>query len=367
MNDLTKKYANLLTNYSLSVQKGEKVLVRSSIASEPLLKHLHDEILAAGGHPHFQLEIPGTNASFYDYADSHQLQYVDELTLHAMNHFDCYLVVRAPHNLRETANVSREKRAVRREAQKPLNEVYFSRTASGELKRSLCQYPTHASAQEAGMSLEEYQRFVFKACGLFEEDAEQYWLQIRESQQQLVDFLNDKETIRFYNSNSNTDISFSTKNRTWINSDGRNNMPSGEVFTAPVEDSVNGKITFSYPSIYEGKEVTDVELVVENGVITQWSATKGEEVLDEVFATKGARRFGEAAIGTNYHIQQVTKNILFDEKIGGSIHMAVGQAYKQCGGKNESTIHWDMITDMQNGGRIYADNELFYEYGKVKY
>lgn len=362
---MLEKYAHLLVNYCLSVQKGEKVFIKSEIPATPLLKLLHDEILKAGGHPHFQLDLPGTASSFYDYAQDHQLQYINELTKHALSTFNCYLVVRAPENLREMANVNNEKRKVRSEAQKALNDIYFSRTGSGDLKRSLCQYPTSASAQEAGMSLEQYQKFVYTACGLHLENPIEYWLSVRKQQQKLVDYLMTKSEIQYVTDDGETDIRFSTKGRTWINSDGRNNMPSGEVFTAPVENSVNGHIYFSYPAIYRGKAVEDVRLTVKDGLITQWSACKGEEVLDEVFSIDGARRFGEAAIGTNYHIQQVTKNILFDEKIGGSVHMAVGHSYAQCGGKNKSVIHWDMITDMQNGGKIYADNELFYENGKI--
>ena len=365
MTNLLQRYAHLLVNYCIAVQKGEKVLVKSSTLAEPLLKFVHDEIVKAGGHPHFDIELPGTASSFYKHASSHQLNYINELSQHALSTFDCYLVIRAPHNVRETANVNKTKRKQRSEALKPLNDIYFSRTGSGALKRSLCQFPTNASAQEAGMSLEDYETFVFTACGLFHDNPIEYWLTVRNKQQQLVDYLMTKSMIRYQNEAGGTDISFSTQGRTWINSDGRNNMPSGEVFSAPVEDSVNGVVTFSYPAIYQGREVEQVQLTVQDGFITEWTCEKGQEVLDEVFAIEGARRFGEVAIGTNYDIQQITKNILFDEKIGGSIHMAVGQSYAQCGGKNESVIHWDMITDMQNGGKIFADGELFYENGQV--
>lgn len=358
-----KKYAALLVNYCISVRKGDKVLVKSSTLAEPLLKYIHDEILLAGGHPHFQISISGTESSFYQYADNHQLEYIDELTMHALSNFDCYLVVRAPENLRATNRIDAKKSAIRSKAMKPLNEVYFSRTATLELRRSLCQFPTHASAQEAGMSLDDYQKFVFEACGLHHENPIDYWLSVRKQQQKLVDYLNTKKHIRYVT--KDTDIEFSTEGRTWINSDGRTNMPSGEVFTAPVEDSVNGVITFSYPSIYKGKEIKNVKLTVQNGYIEHWDAETGKEFLDDIFKIEGTRRFGEAAIGTNYQIQEITKNILFDEKIGGSVHMAIGQSYAQCGGKNQSPIHWDMITDMKQNGQIYADGELFYENGKV--
>jgi len=360
---MRQKYASLIVNYCLDVEKGDRVFISSTSLAEPLLKHIHDYILQAGGHPYIQMSVANTAASFYQYANQTQLLHVNEFSRKAIEDFEAYLVVRAPHNLSEEANVDSEKRAIKRAAAVELNKTYFERTANGSLKRTLCQYPTVASAQEANMSLEEYQQFVYTACGLLEDNPIEYWLSVRKKQQKLVDYLNDKQVIRYVT--RETDISFNTKGRTWINSDGRTNMPSGEVFTAPVEDSVNGHILFSYPSIYQGKSVEEVRLEVKNGVIQSWQAKAGQEVLDEVFAINGARVFGEAAIGTNYNIQQITKNILFDEKIGGSIHMAVGQSYKQCGGKNQSVIHWDMITDMKHGGKIYADEELFYADGKV--
>jgi len=229
------------------------------------------------------------------------------------------------------------------------------------LVRSLCQYPTNASAQEAGMSLEEYQNFVFTACHLYSEDPAAEWRKIRAEQQRYVDFLNQAKKITY--KGPQTDITFSVAGRTWINSDGRVNMPSGEVFSGPIEDSVNGTVHFDYPSIYLGREVSGVTFEVVNGEIKEWSAERGQEVLEEVMAVEGARYFGEVAIGTNYNVQQATKNILFDEKIGGTIHMAVGQSYIQTGGKNKSVIHWDLISDMTEG-EIWADGERIYEKGK---
>ena len=162
----------------------------------------------------------------------------------------------------------------------------------------------------------------------------------------------------------NTDISFSTKDRIWINSDGHYNMPSGEVFTGPVEDSVQGHVYFTYPTVYEGADVEGVFLEVDKGVVSTWKADKGQDVLDRVFSIEGARQFGEVAIGTNYSIQRATKNILFDEKIGGSIHMAIGASYPETGGNNESAVHWDMIKDMKTDGQIFADDILIYENGE---
>ena len=161
-----------------------------------------------------------------------------------------------------------------------------------------------------------------------------------------------------------TDITFSTEGRIWMNSDGQTNMPSGEVYTSPVENAVNGVVHFSYPCLHGGHEVQGATLWVKDGYIERWEAERGQDYLDKVFQIEGTRRFGEAAIGTNYDINKITKNILFDEKIGGSIHMAIGQSYLQTGGKNQSTVHWDMITDMRQGGEVIADGEVIYRNGR---
>lgn len=212
------------------------------------------------------------------------------------------------------------------------------------------------------MTLEAYEQFVFEACKLHETNPAQGWLEVRHAQQHIVDFLNKADIVQY--KGDGIDITFSTKGRIWMNSDGRSNMPSGEVYTAPIEDSVNGVVHFSFPAIYMGCEVEGVTLWVKDGYVERWEAKQGKALLDQVFQMEGTRRFGEVAIGTNYSIQQFTKNILFDEKIGGTIHMAIGQSYLQTGGKNQSAVHWDMIADMRSGGEITVDNEKIYENGQ---
>ena len=359
---MLQKYAQLLTQYSLDLQPGEKLYIRSTSMAEPLIREVYRDAIQMGCHVTVDMGFRSKGKIFLDNANDEQLAFVDPTQKLAMETCDAYLYIRAPYNLRTEKNIDKEKRSKRAEAGKVLNEIYFDRLAEGTLKRSLCQYPTQANAQEAGMSLEEYEYFVFNACKLYEDDPVAAWLKVRESQQKVVDFLNEKSDMRYVNDHS--DISFSVAGRTWINSDGMSNMPSGEVFSAPVENSVNGHITFDYPSIYMGQEARGIKLKVKNGEVVEWSAERGQQLLDQVFAIPGANFFGEVAIGTNYSIQRATKNILFDEKIGGSVHMAVGQSYGQCGGKNKSTVHWDMISDMKDGGKIYADEQLIYENGK---
>jgi aminopeptidase len=361
---IESRYAHLLVKYCLDVQPGDKVLVSSTLLAEPLVREVYSEALKAGAAcVETDLVFREKERLFLANATDIALQTAPTLYSQAMTHFDCYLAIRAPYNLREMAGAPADRSAQRHKALLPWQKLYFERTADRRLKRNLCQYPTDASAQEAGMSMDEYAQFVFGACNLYEPDPIQAWLNVRASQQAVTDHLNGSSLIRY--KGDGIDLSFSCVGRTWINSDGQTNMPSGEVYTSPVEDSVQGVVHFSYPCIYGGHEVEGVTLWVKDGLIERWEAKRGKAYLDEVFTTvEGTRRFGEAAIGTNYKIDRMTKNILFDEKIGGTIHLAIGQSYLQTGGKNTSTVHWDMITDMTNGGEIYADGDKIYQNGR---
>ncbi|MEY4904372.1 MAG: hypothetical protein RLZZ292_2187 [Bacteroidota bacterium] len=363
MEKILSKYADLLVNYCLDIQQGDKLFVSSTTLAEPLVREVYRHALRAGAIVETELEFQGKNNIFYEEAISDvQLSYVSNLYRTAMQDFNAYLYIRAPFSLKGGSSATSEQLDKVKSANAPFHKLYFERTATRDLKRNLCQFPTLAAAQEANMTLEEYENFVFGACKLFHDNPKQAWLDVRKAQQKTVDLLNSREQIRYIG--NDIDISFNTKERKWINSDGQTNMPSGEVYTSPVEDSVNGHIRFSYPGLYQGHEVEDVLLHVKNGYIERWEARKGKDFLDYIFSLEGTRRFGEAAIGTNYDINRMTKNILFDEKIGGTVHMAIGQSYLQCGGKNESSVHWDMITDMTKQGEIYADGEKIYEKGR---
>ena len=361
---ILQKYAKLLVNYCLAVKANDKVYINSSYLAEPLLKEVVKETYIAGGIPILNIEINGLGNAMLDYASDEALSWVNPMKKHVMENFDCYLNIRAPFAKGddEAEPSNPEKYKLAQKAQQEINRIYFDRIGNGSMRRCLCQYPTQAGADDAEMTLEEYEQFVFQSCYLYDENPVEKWLEVRKKQQVYVDYLNKADKIHY--KGPNIDITFSVKDRVWMNSDGRANMPSGEVFSAPIEDTVNGKAYFSYDTIYMGKDVKGVTLEVKDGQVISWDAELGKDVLDKVFAIEGARYWGEVAIGTNYNIQRTTRNILFDEKIGGSIHMAVGQSYKQCGGKNESTVHWDMIADMTNGGRIYTDGTLIYENGK---
>ncbi|MEM6723910.1 MAG: aminopeptidase [Bacteroidota bacterium] len=359
---ILNKYAQLLVNYCVELQPGQRLFVQTSTLAEPLVREIYREAIKAGGQMHVFFDFREKDRIFFEEANETQLTYVDPFFSTAIHEFDAYIHIRAPYNLRETQSVDIKKAKIKKEAAADMWQTYFKRTGTRDLKRSLCQYPTIANAQEAGMSLEEYERFVYNACFLYADNPVDKWLEVRKYQQVIVDLLNQKSKIRYRN--EKFDISFNCGGRTWINSDGQTNMPSGEVYTSPVEDSVNGKIHFTFPAIRAGYTVEDATLWVKDGEIYKWEAKRGKSYLDEIFKIPGATRFGEAAIGTNRNIQRMTRNILFDEKIGGTVHMAIGQSYHQAGGKNKSTIHWDMITDMTQNGEIYADDELIYKNGQ---
>ena len=363
MSEMLQRYAQLLTHYCLGVQPGDKVYISTTMLAEPLLREVYKAALEAGARcVDYDLSFGERERILLKHGTEEALAEPPVLHQLAMETYDCYLNIRAPYNLKAGSGSSEDRAKIRQKALEPAKQAYFRRIGDKSMRRSLCQYPTIATAQEAEMSLSEHEEFIFKACKLYEPDPMAAWLELRAEQQTKVDYLDKCSQLHYLN--GETDIRFATKGRTWVNSDGRSNMPSGEVFTSPIEDSVNGTIYFSYPGVYLGREVENVKLWVENGEVIRWEASRGKDFLDYIFSIPGATRFGEAAIGTNYEIDRMTKNILFDEKIGGTVHMAIGQSYLQCGGKNESSVHWDMITDMTNGGKVFADEKLIYENGK---
>jgi aminopeptidase len=361
INNIIEKYAKVLVNYSLELKKGDKLLICSTYLAEELLKEVYAQALMAGAHPEFKISLNGTGKIFYDKASDSQLEYISPLNKYVYENYNAVLHVLAPFNLKELQNVEAAKKQKTSLAWTELNKLFMKRAAAKELRWTLCVFPTNAEAQECGMSNDEYADFVYNCCFLYEDDPISCWERLGKNQQRIIDYLNGKKEIHF--KSSNVDVRFRTDDRKWINSAGKNNMPSGEVFTTPVEDSVNGTVRFSYPGIYMGQEIEDITLEIKDGLVYKALAVKGQELLDKILEIPGARRFGEAAIGTNDRVRKFTKNMLFDEKMGGTIHMALGAAYPETGGKNESAIHWDLLADMKDG-QILADGEIIYENGK---
>lgn len=355
------KYAELLANYCLSLKPKERVLIRTTYLAEPLLKELYKSILKCGAIPEFQLSFEEQQRIYYKYATDFQLDYTSSLYEKAVHEFDAILTIMAPFDVNETQGCDSEKKRRAQSSNAHLRNVFSKRAAVGDLKWSLCVYPTQSAAESCDMSLFDYEHFVYSSCFLMEPDPIAAWKTLGQNQQRYVDRLNQADKISY--KGPTIDVTFSTKGRKWINSDGKRNMPSGEVFTSPVEDSVEGTVLFTCPTLYDGSPVEDVRLEIKKGEVVGWSAKIGQPILDRVFSIPGANYFGEVAIGTNYGIQRITKNILFDEKIGGTIHMALGASYPETGGKNESAVHWDLITDMSQG-EILADGDCIYKNGK---
>jgi aminopeptidase len=239
----------------------------------------------------------------------------------------------------------------------------MERSAAGECRWVGTLFPTDAYAQDAEMSTPEFAAFVFSACKLGADDPAAAWRRQGAEQQRLVDWLSDKSEVHL--KGPDTDLRLATGGRTWINCDGTNNFPDGEVFTGPVEDATEGHIRFSYPVVVDGREIHDVRLRFESGKVVDATASRGEPYLHETLdADPGARRLGELAFGTNFAITRFTKNILFDEKIGGTVHMALGAGYPESGSVNESAIHWDLIRDLREGGLVEVDGEPFLRDGR---
>ncbi|HIS88589.1 TPA: aminopeptidase [Candidatus Avigastranaerophilus faecigallinarum] len=364
MNKLWEKYAKVLVDYSVKVQKGELTIIRTdSYLSQPLVKEIYKQVLLKGAYPVVRMGVEGLNEVYIKNATDEQLEYIDPMTEIEYEKAKNLISIGAPLNLKNMARLDSKKLAKRSSVMKHLSEKMLKRAAEGDLKWVIADFPTNALAQEAKMSLEEYTEFLIKSCYLHEEDPVSKWIEIGEKQEKIADYLNKKSKIRIVG--DKTDITFNVAGRIWKSCAGECNFPDGEVYTSPVEDSANGQIYFDFPQLYRGNEAQKVLLTLKDGKVIDAKAEKGEDFLNNMLdMDEGSRFVGEIAIGTNDMIQDVTGNILFDEKIGGSIHMAVGASYPDTGGKNVSGLHWDLIKNMKNGGQIYADDELIYENGK---
>lgn len=358
-----EKLARVLVDYSMELNPGQTFWLRTTPLAEELNLELYKEAIKAGAHVLIDQRIPGAEEIFYKYASDEQLDYVSPLRKTVVETFDASLYIEAEHNRRSLSGIDGSRLARVRKAGAELFAKAMQRSADGSYRWCLTVYPTHAMAQEADMSLTDYREFVYGAGMLNEADPVTFWKAEGEKQQQLSNWLKGHDRVIL--KGSNVDITLSIKDRVFEISDGRYNFPDGEIFTSPLEDSVNGWIRFKYPAIYDGQEVTDIELWFEDGRVVKEKAEKNQDLLTSLLNTDaGARVLGEWGIGTNYGIQRFSKNMLFDEKIGGTIHFAVGAGFPECGGRNESGLHWDMLCDMSES-EVNVDGELFYKDGKT--
>jgi aminopeptidase len=356
------KMAQVLVQYSLGLQPGAEFILGTTPLAEELSLAVYKEAVLAGAHVFALNDLPGSQEIFYRHASDAQLDYGEPIIKFAIERFDALLQIVAPCNTRDLSGVDPARQSRSQRAKAEISRIRMERTARGEFTWCITLYPTHASAQEADMSLSEYREFVYSACLLDRPDPVAAWREKGRRQRKLVDWLAGKEQVVLRG--SDIDVRMSIKGRTFVSCSGERNFPDGEIFTGPVEQSANGWVRFSYPGIYGGREVEDIELWFEDGRVVQEKAAKGQELLTGLLNTDaGSRHLGEWGIGTNYGIQRFSKNMLFDEKMGGTIHFAVGRGVPETGSQNQSAIHWDMLCDMAES-EVTVDGELFYKDGR---
>lgn len=358
------KMAQVIVNYSLAVKPGQWVYVWSQTLAAPLMLEIYRETLKAGGNAFLRADLPGAQEIFYAHASPEQLDLPTPVDTLSVEHgkFDAFVRIGAESNTRKLSSVAPNKVQRQQKALSPVLEKRLKRAAEGDYRWLVTQFPTDAFAMDAEMSLSEYTEFLFSACLVNDADPVARWREVEARQKGYVQFLAGKRTLTV--KGANMDLTMSIAGRKFLNSHGLRNFPDGEIFTGPVEASVNGWIRYSYPAIHMGREVSGIELTFENGKVVTASAQKNEDYLNTVLNTDpGARYLGEFAIGTNYGVTRFSRNILFDEKIGGTIHLAVGRAYEETGAVNKSAVHWDMIAGAQDA-EIAADGEVFYRNGQ---
>jgi aminopeptidase len=363
MSDIrVQRLANVLVNYSTEVKPGQWVGILGDVLALPAVREVYEAVLRAGGNPSVFLSDEAMLRTFLREANDDQIDWLDPAMSLYYEQADVYIRIGAQGNTRALTNIPGKRMQQVQAARSSWLDTRLDRAARGEMNWVGTLYPTEASAQEANMSLEEYEDFVYGATFCDREDPVAAWRELHATQQEKVDWLKGKQQVTL--KGPNVDLSLSIAGRVFLNAGGNRNMPDGEIFTGPVEESVNGWIRFDYPSIVGGRAVKGIELKFEQGKVVQASAEENDDLLQAQLNTDaGARYLGEFAIGTNFGINKFTGSILFDEKIGGTIHCAIGRGYKETGSKNESAVHWDMICDMRNDSEIHVDGELFYKNG----
>jgi aminopeptidase len=355
--------ADVLVNYSVGVRKGDKVAIRGTTLAAPLLEAVYVSVLKAGGHPLLLASLPGSEHLFFRHASDEQIGHVPEPMKLLAETYDVIIAVMGEANTKSLSEVPPSKLALQQRAQTEVQKIFLQRSGAGKLRWVGTLFPTDAFAQDAEMSLMDYEDFVYGACLPDQNDPIGYWKRFSAWQQRIVDWLKGKKEVRVVG--PETDLRLGIQGRSFINCDGQRNMPDGEVFTGPVEDSVEGHVYYSYPAVYRGREVAGVRLWFERGKVVKATAEKNEEFLLETLEVdEGARRLGEFAIGTNKGVTRFMKQTLFDEKINGTFHMALGASYPDTGGRNESAVHWDMVCDLRGGGEIRVDGQLLHKDGK---
>jgi aminopeptidase len=351
------KLAELLVRYSTEVRPGDLVSLIGPPLAEPLLVPLYREVLRAGAHPMVLMTPEACTEMLYRHGSADQLAFLNPLERREVEVVDVAIHVAATANTRALTNIDPEKQALRNRARQPLLDLFLRRAADRSLRWVVAQLPCQAAAQDADMSLADYEEFVFTAGLLRQNDPLAAWRSLSARQARLTAFLERARELRLVTP-AGTDLRLGIAGRTWINCDGHQNLPDGEVFTGPIEDATEGTVCFDFPAVHGGREVHGVRLVFRAGRVVDAAAAKGEEfVIRMLDQDAGARVLGEAALGCNYAITRHTRNTLFDEKIGGTCHLALGASYPESGGQNRSGLHWDLVCDLRRGGRVEADGQ----------
>jgi aminopeptidase len=366
ISDFYEKLAKLAVNYSIEVKKGDRILIFGPAMAKELFQACYAEVVKAGGHPFYFAHIEGTEELMYKYGSKNQLEYVDDILFTIYREFNGLISIFGDYNRRKLTKVDPKLKAIREGSPKnrELNTIYMKRGASGELPWVVIPFPCNSFAQEANMDLFSYSEFVKKTLYLDKEDPVKEWQKIDEDQEKTVSKLNEFKNREVEVYGEDTELKFSLKHRIWENCSGKNNLPDGEIATAPIEESVSGNIRFTYPGIYQGQEIENIYLEFKEGKVVKSTASKGYELLKELLKVEGANMVGEFAVGTNNGVTEFTKNMLFDEKMGGTMHMALGLGLEEVGGKNQCAIHWDILKDMRSpGSMIKIDGTVVYENG----
>ena len=353
-----RKLAETLVGYSLNIKPGEFVVIGTQPAAAPLIEELYRAILLAGANPVTNIAMPGLARLKLKHGSDEQLRWMSPYDQMAVEQADVRISIDANTNTRELANADPARQAIAASARRELMGTMMQRSARGDLRWCVTLFPTEALAQDANMSLPDFEEFVYDVCFLNEDDPAAKWRELHAQQERLVSYLAGKREVRLVG--EGTDLTLGISGRTFINCAGDSNFPDGEFFTGPEETKVNGTVRFSFPAVFGGREVEDVRLTFEDGRVVQASAKSGQDFLEQMLdMDEGARRLGEFAFGNNPNVRNYTKNILFDEKMGGTVHMALGASYPETGGLNESALHWDMVCDLRRGGEVFVDGVLF--------
>jgi aminopeptidase len=357
-----EQLARILVDHSAQIKPGDRVAIEATTAAEPLVRALYAAILQRGGHPCPLLDLTDQEEIFFSLANDEQLDAIPPFRKLAYDHFESRIRIHSATNPRALSGVDPARQQRRQKSQAPILEAQMRRGADRSFKWVTTLFPTEGFAAEAGMSIRDFEDFVYRACHADQADPVAFWKGVEAKQRSIIDRLegHDQVTLR----GPNVDLTLSIKGRKFLNGAGANNMPDGEIYTGPVEDSVNGWVRFTYPAIFSGVMVEGVELTFTDGRVVSAKAKENQSLLLKmVDSDAGARTLGEFAIGTNYEIDRFSHNILFDEKLGGTFHLALGSGYPETGSRNKSMIHWDMICGMQRDSEMVVDGEVIYEDG----